>query len=207
MVLFHKGCELIINKDQSNIFVDLIPSIVALAAIAFSIYQLYINYKQNKKEKRRNEIYKKLNGFYGPFLHLRKKSYLLYQKFQKEYRDQDPDFRTLKYLLDGYEFPEDKKVILKEIIKIGKECEDLIYSQSGLIDDDIIDNSTSTSFKDLLSRASTHYLILKLAFDKGLNGNSETFEDLTFPRELDDALKYKEKSLKDELKKLNKGWF
>lgn len=205
MVLLHKGCEFITSNNDNSMMVDLAPSIVALGAVAFSIYQLYINYRQNRKEKRRNEIYKKLNGFYGPFSHLRKKSYLLYQKFQKEYREADPNFRTLQYLLDGHEFPEDKKIILKEIIKIGKECEDLIYNQSGLIDDDMIDNNTS--FKDLLSRASTHYLVLKLAFAKGLIGNSESFKDLTFPRTLDDALKNKEKALKDELNKLNSSWF
>lgn len=66
---------------------------------------------------------------------------------------------------------------------------------------------SNTSFKDLLSRASTHYLILKLAFQKSLIGDSESFKDLTFPRGLDDALINKEKALKTELDKLNKGWF
>lgn len=205
MVLFFKYCKLLTNSEKNNLLVDILPSIVALAAVLFSIYQLFINYRQNRKEKRRIEIYKKLNGFYGPFQHLRKKSFLLYQKFQKEYREDDSNFSTLQYLLNGFDFPKDKRVILREIINIGKQCEELIYKQSGLIDDDKIDNDTS--FKDLLSKASTHYLILKLAFEKSLNSDAESFKDLTFPRELDDELKKKEMALKDELDKLNKSWF
>lgn len=83
MALFRKCCESIVSKEEVNQLIDFVPSIVALAAIAFSVYQLYINHRQNRKEKRRNEIYKKLNGFYGSFLHLRKRVIYCIKNFKK----------------------------------------------------------------------------------------------------------------------------
>lgn len=176
---------------------DLAPSVVALMALFFSFYQLWLNSKLKKKEIRRGEIYKKLNEFYGPFAHLRKKSDILYNKFQEDYRKKDPHFSTLRYLLKGHKFSPNENSLLEEIIKIGAECESLIYEKSGLIDDEILS-------KDLIPKASTHYLLLRLAYNGGLNGDITKYADSTFPIQIDVELARRKRELEHELKMLSK---
>src|SRR6056297_722008 len=104
--------------DWMSFAKDIAPIVIGFAALFFSWYQLSSSERQKKEENKRNEIYKKLNDFYGPYIQLRKKSYILYQKFQKKYRTKDSNFSTLKYLLKGESFDENEKALLKEIINI-----------------------------------------------------------------------------------------
>jgi hypothetical protein len=182
--------------DWLDYLVNIAPIVIGLAALIFSWYQLKSAERQKKEESKREEIYKKLNCFYGPYIQLRKKSYLLYQKFQKKYREQDQNFSTLKYLLDGKTFENNEKCLLSEIINLGTECEKLIHENAGLIDDDVLRN-------DLIPRASTHYLLLRLAHEGNLTGDIENFVDSSFPIEIDSKLEERKTFLENELKKLN----
>ena len=150
-----------------------------------------------KEEEERADIHKRLNEFYGPLLQLRKKSNLLYQKFSEDYRKSDPNFSTLIYLLDGKTFEPNELVLLTEIIRIGKKCENLIHDKAGLIDD-------SNLRTEIIPRATTHFLVLRLAYQKALKGEIDKFRNLTFPKELDDLLEEKKKKLEYRLKELNK---
>lgn len=150
-------------------------------------------------EEKKDEIYKKLNEFYGPFYQLRAKSQLLYHKFVERYKSQAAEsnqpFRTLTYLLDGGTVEGNEKMLLDEIIKIGEKCEALIHDKAGLIDDEDLRTKW-------LPMASTHYLILRLAYQNQLHGESEKFKVHTFPFEIDAVIQKRIKELQKELQEI-----
>lgn len=209
MVLLH--C----NIEAVNTSFDTVKFIQDLGPVIISAFALLVSYLLTKKtlevqkeqtqttldaekdKEARLLIGKKLDEFYGPILQLRKKSHLLYKKFSEKYRAEDPNFTTLTYLLNGKMFQGNDKKLLDEIINLGKECETLIHAKAGLIDDTELRQT-------LIPRATTHFLILRIAAYGALNGEAENFKDLTFPYELDDKLEARKKQLEMELKNLNK---
>lgn len=187
---------------------DLGPVIISAIAliVSFFLTKKTLNVQKEQTQKTldaqkdveaRILISKKLDEFYGPLLQLRKKSNLLYTKFSEKHRSLNNEFATLTYLLSGKEFDGNDKVLVEEIIKLGEESERLIHSKAGLIDD-------SDLRQNVIPRATTHFLILRLAYKGILKGESERFVDLTFPHELDDKLEKRKKELETQLSNLNK---
>lgn len=172
--------------------------IVGLAAVIFSYFQFKKSLEAEKRREKREEIRKKLDEFYGPFLQLRKKSDILYDRFQSNFRANDKDFSTLRYLMNGHKFEGNDKKLLEEIIIIGKKCEELIHSKAGLIDDSNLRNK-------VLPRLTTHFLILRLAFEEKLENQALRFDDLTFPKEIDGLIEKRFVELGDELDKLSQS--
>jgi len=190
-----------VNSAKSTDWTTIISSggaiAIGIAAVIFSYFQFIRSLEAEKRKEKRNEIYKKLNEFYGPLLQLRMKSNRIYEKFSRKFRAADPDFATLTYLLNGHKFEGNDKILLEEILNIGEESEKLIHKRAGLIDD--------TNLRiNILPRATTHYLILRLAYRGALTGDSALYRDLTFPRELDNLLEKRKKELERELEDLNK---
>lgn len=186
---------------------DLGPILVGLLALLFAYLQnnktVEAGAQQNTRtlnakaiEERRNEIYKKLNEFYGPIIQLRKKSHLLYGKFSERLIQQDTNFATLTFLLNNGTLTPNEDALLKEIIEIGGEIEALIHAKAGLID-------VPDLRLNLIPRASTHFLIMKLAYSGVLVGDAAKYRDLTFPRDLDTQLEARKLELENELKILN----
>jgi hypothetical protein len=194
MIIF--CCNIV--KDTKD-WTPLIASIGSiLIGILVIIFGYYFNMKALNSRKTEDEIIsirKKLDEFYGPLLHLRKKSFILYEKFKKDYIEKDKNFRTLIYLIDGNEFYGNEKIILENIISIDEKCANLIHKKAGLVDD--------AELRDvLLPKATAHFLLMKLAFDGKLRGHSSYFTDLTFPRDLDEKLRQKKDQLESKLKSL-----
>ena len=150
-------------------------------------------------EEKKNEIYKKLNELYGPLYQLRSKSQLLYLKFVEKFKNEierkGETFRTLTYLLEGGKVEGNEKILLEEIIKIGEKCEFLIHEKAGLIDDEELRTKW-------LPKASTHYLILRLAYQGQLHGESEKFKEHTFPIEIDVLIEKRIRELQKALQEL-----
>lgn len=170
--------------------------IVGVLALWFSHKQTEITLEAKKQDEERAQIRKKLDELYGPLLQLRMKSNLLYQKFSESFRASDQNFSTLIYLLNGHVFTGNDAVLLNAIIEIGKKTEDLIHEKAGLIDD--------TNLRTVvLPRAITHFLILRLAYQRALVGDTVKFRNLTFPKDLDTLLENRKKILEDRLDKLN----
>jgi hypothetical protein len=203
---------LVCNSDDSFSFVKFLqdsgPVIISGIALIISYCLTRITLKNQEKQTKmtfdaqkdteaRQEIYKKLNAFYGPLLQLRQESNQLYQKFSEKYRSKNQEFATLTYLLEGNEFVGNDKILLDEIIKLGIKCEDLIHKRAGLIDDPDLLNV-------YIPRATNHFLVLRLAEKGILKGEVDKFKDLTFPRELDKKLEERKTQLEEDLKKLNK---
>jgi hypothetical protein len=123
-----------------------------------------------------------------------KKNKLLYELFSE---GKGEEFKTLTALLKGVEFTDNDGKLLEEIIKIDKKLEDLILNKSGLVDDDEITT--------LLSKAAAHFNIINLAFDGQITGDVERFEEYVYPKELDNKIEARIKTLQQRLKELDKG--
>jgi hypothetical protein len=170
---------------------------VGITAIVFSFFQFEKSLEAEKMREERKEIHTKLDEFYGPLLQLRMESKKLYQKFSSKFRAKDPNFATLTYLLNGYKFIGNDTILLREILKIGEECEKLIHNKAGLIDDSYLRTN-------IIPQAATHFLILRLAYSGVLKGDAEMYKDLVFPDEIDRLLEKRKKELEERLMALNK---
>ncbi len=192
------------NYEQESTGFDWIGLITSLGSIVVGAVAVLISFivsrqsfKEKKLEEQRLQLNKKLNEFYGPLYQLRKKSNILYKKFRQKFEETDPDFSTLRYLLNGYKFEGNDKVLLEEIINIGKQSEELIQANAGLIDLPELRN-------ELIPKATTHFLIIRLAYLEKLVGEEEKYRDSTFPKKLDDVLEKRKTDLENELNKLLK---
>lgn len=206
----------------------IISGLISLAVIVFSYYTTKSTLKVSREnteaankasfkntistlnskriEEQKEEIYKKLNNFYSPFDQLRKKSSLLYEifsnkfyeRYPEKYEKNNPDkkFRTLVYLLDGGTVEKNEKTLLDEIITIGEKCEKLIHDKAGLIDNEELRLKW-------FPKASTHYLILRLAYQGKLEGDTENLKIHVFPSEIDPLVEARIQSLHDQLKLLD----
>jgi hypothetical protein len=187
------------TTSNTAIYISIASTVISLGAILVGIYNNRLNLKAKNKEDRKAEIYKILNDLYGPFGQLRAKSSLLYEKFKTGKKANTGDqFSTLMYLLEhGLEgFSENDKALLAEIIKIGGDCEKLIVEKAGLIDDEALR-------KDWFPKVERHYLIIRLAYQGVLKGQSDLYQDTTFQYEIDGLIEQRIKALHEELGKLN----
>lgn len=172
---------------------DLGPTLVGLTALGLGYCYNKKLLKSKNTDERRKEIHKQLNEFYGPLQQMRNKSKHLYDIMVQ---GKPEGFRTLIALLKkNYEFSDNDKKLIAEIISIGKDTEDLILKQSGLVDND--------DFRKLLGKATAHFVVLRNAFDNTINGDVERFENYVFPRDLDPQIEENIKKLKIELNRLN----
>ena len=209
MVLLHcNSNEMQASIDIWKLIQDLGPTIVSLLAIAATFWvtretlrsqsaQNIIALNAQNDMEARQIIQKKLNEFYGPLIQQRIKSSKLYDKFSAKYRAIDVNFSTLIHLLNNNQFQGNDKILLEQIIQLGEDSEKLIQEKSGLIDDPQLR-------LEILPRASTHFLLIKLAYKGDLKGNAAEFKDLTYPRELVSKLEERKVQLERDLDNLNR---
>jgi ubiquinone/menaquinone biosynthesis C-methylase UbiE len=193
------------------------PIAIGLGTIIMSFIVLivsqYIQNKQNKRQidfntrqlaiikskEERDEILRKLDKFYGPFIQVRTQSKLLYRKFyydlEKKHAVVEERFRTLRYLLQGGTFTAQEEVLLKQILELNQKLLALIESSLGVVD--------RLELQDLFGRFGSHVKVLQLAYDKKLRGPVSLFEDSIFPLALDGAIESAIRRLKERLKKLD----
>jgi hypothetical protein len=179
--------------------------IATCGTVLIGTLSLWFSYRFNKKtllkkglEDEQKEIYKKLNEFYGPLSLLRGKSARIYRVFSERFKKDDPDFKTLNYLMaDGRDaLTPDEQALLSQILDIGAKIEDLVIVKSGLIDD--------PELSHYLKRLLSHTTILKLAFDGVLTGDPAKYDQDTFPREIDDHIASKIADLQRRLEEIKK---
>ncbi len=176
-----------------------INSIVALGSLVIALVSIVVNFmivrgQQVTKnlEAKRGEINKKLSDFYGPMLQHRHKSAKLHERFKN-----GRDFRTLTKLLEGEVYSGNDLLLIKEIIAIGKKCEELIEKQAGLIDE--------KSLRAVhLPKASRHFFIIRNAFEKRLEGDVNRFKGDVFPKEIDHILETRFSELQEELDSIDR---
>jgi hypothetical protein len=135
------------------------PTIVGVMSALVAVVSVLVVYRSNirqlqerQREEERQEIYKKLNSFYGPILQLRSESSDLYELFTV---GRDKNFRTLWALLDGETFVGNDAVLLQQIFDVTKKTQELIYSNAGLVDNQELQGD--------LAELCSHFRILRLA--------------------------------------------
>lgn len=149
--------------------------------------------RQKTLENERAEIYKKLNAFYGPMQQYLEQSRQLYQMFISE---REEGFRTIKFLLEGDTLEGNDKFIFEEILSTVNQARKLIIERSGLVDD--------KDMRGMLAKASVHFRLLHLAYEKKLMGDFVRFEQHVYPKELDRKICEQIDELKMRLEQLNK---
>ena len=193
-----------VAKSSSQILEPAIVAAIIAAVVALpSLFLSFRSLKLQRLQSERNEIYKKLNDFYGPMrLHL-KSSDELYKLFSKSVIKRlnlDPKkFRTLPFILDGNSFNKTESALFAQIISIGEKMEQIIGSSAGLIDDDDL-------HKEMI-KLSTHLRIIRMAYNNEfLTGKEKEvlLECKTFPNDITGEIDKTFYEFKKRLDKLNR---
>ncbi len=169
------------EKDWLDIVSALAPAVLGLIGLWFAFDGIVRPIRANRIQNRITQLETRLNSFYGPYYHLRRKSDLLYKKLTQPYLH-EAGFSVLRRIFTDHEFTSNDRLLISEIIAIGEQCEALIAANSGYIDQGHLRDN-------LLPRVSLHYRILKLAYEGKLKPDIPRFGDMTFPIEIDQALK------------------
>jgi hypothetical protein len=172
-----------LEQASTSSWRDVIPQLITLAALGLSALTLWLTDRNNKRTLRQKanedeikDINDKLNAFYGPFRQLLGTSERLTELFKSSH---PPEYRTLMELLRGTKFDGNDKVLIAQIIDVTQNIDKLIVEKSGLIDE---------SLQPLIARASTHFRLMKLAYDGTLSGEAERFKDDVYPRQLNQQI-------------------
>lgn len=136
-------------------------------------------------EEERRHIAEELNAFYYPLKRHLDVSRLLHEKL----RDSQPEperesFRTLIALLQGHEFSETDRSLIREIIATTRRIRRLILRGGALV--------TDPELSTLLATAAFHFRVLELAESGTLSAPDpaalERFADAVYPRDLNPTL-------------------
>lgn len=182
------------GKDFWDLLGDIGPTLLGIAGLWLAFAGIVRPIRASRIQNRITQLETRLNNFYGPYFHLRRKSALLYDKLKQPYLN-EAGFSVLRKVFSGHKFTGNDALLIQEIIAIGEQCEDLIAKNSGYID-------AGNLRDDLLPRVSIHYRILKLAFEGKITPDLSRFGDMTFPIEIDVALRSAIKSIEDEKQQL-----
>lgn len=150
------------------------------------------SHEEKRREEERADIYRKLNEFYGPVSVLLYESEMWHALFKH-----GADFRTLIDLIDGHRFTGDNKVLLDEIMRTTDQISAFIVEKGGLVEEEPSD------LTELLSKARTHYRLLRLAADRKLTEDAERYAGYVYPKTLDSAIRSRKAQLEARLRALN----
>jgi hypothetical protein len=192
---------------DTPIIVAIISASVAIVTLIVTSIYRYQEINERKRTERISFLNERLNNFYGPLLSNLNVVKALYHIFRS---DKPEGFRTLNYLLDpdqNYATSKGKvKVILsktditllEEIIEVERKIEELIITQSGMVNDDnlmfeYIPNPKKTDIKNpgtsLMALEIAHFRLLRMAYDGNFRGETNRFKDFVYPREFDEEIK------------------
>lgn len=138
IVIVSSGLESTARIFNPVVIAAIIGALVSLPGFVLN----FQNSRLQRKKSERDEIYKKLNNFYGPIRLQLKTSKELYNLFSTSVKQRLnlQEFRTLPHILDGKDLNRTEKTLLNQILKVGKTIEKIIDNNAGLIDNDDIHN-------------------------------------------------------------------
>lgn len=154
---------------------------------------------QEVNEAEMTELERKLDGFYGPYLHLSETNATLAHELKARQNKSGKDFRTLLALLDPREkaaLSENDKAIIAEIISIDGALQKLIEEKAGLLEDEV---------QRYLWRADAHFRIIRLAHEGKLSGEPDRFVHYVYPLAVDNVLREEVKRLRARHEKLRRA--
>jgi len=153
----------------------------ALAAVYFGIKNNKAALWQKTNETELKDIQEKLDGFFGPFLHMSEANKLLAIEFGSR-QPREPRFALIEYVfnkswLDGLSAGD--AGLVKIICENAERLETFIRKNTGLIDKQLL---------SYFSRASVHFRILSLAYKGNLGSDPKNFILYMYPIQLDFVL-------------------
>lgn len=154
---------------------------------------------QEVNEAEMKELERKLDGFYGPYLHLSETNATLAHELKARQNQLGKNFRTLLALLDPEEkaaLSENDKAIIAEIVSIDGALQELIEEKAGLLDDEV---------QRYLWRADAHFRIIRLAHEGKLSGEPNRFVHYVYPLAVDNVLREEVKRLRARHEKLRRA--
>lgn len=124
----------------------------------------------------------KLDRFYGPFILESDANHLMARDLRS--RQPDPEaYRLLDKLFDKQwreNLSPGDRALVEEICQTGERLAGVIKENSGLVDSKIL---------PYISRAITHFRVLRLAYEEKLGDDSAPFLRYVYPKSLDPVLK------------------
>lgn len=148
--------------------------------------------RQRRNEQLRKKYEEQLNEFYNPLIFLLERTTAVYKLFNLEEKKKNEDVKTLELLLDGHTFSPDDLILLDEIIEYNKKIATLISSYGRHISPDIL-----SSLIELVN----HYELIERA-RQGKLENIPEYRACTYPRDILDVLKKKQRDIYEKLDKL-----
>lgn len=195
-----KYIQTLLNSSNHLSFADISQIVTITLSSGITIFSLYLNRKQNKENHmiNKNEKFiqlerKKLEEFYYPLNILLKKDYSLFSLFALEEK-KDPNFSTLIWLLDDYKFSDCDCKLLKEIVQVNHNLNDLILTKGGCVNDE--------KLRLELSQLSTHFTILNLAYDGFRTQEKDKYTKIIFPDKISISIENKIKEIEDNINNL-----
>ena len=152
-----------------------------------------INLK-NINEKKIQLEEQKLQEFYYPFYILLKKDHSLFKLFAKEEKKNN-NFSTLIWLLQGYEFSDNDKEILSEIINVNNSLNNLILSKGGYVE--------NKNLQSQLSQLSTHFTIINLAYNGLIKNDTNKYKNIVFPDSITSSIESEIKNIESNINNLS----
>jgi hypothetical protein len=151
----------------------------AATDLAVANAQAATNQKTNELEIGRIERW--LSEFYGPFMQLSEENRRIAEVLRA--RQSDPEFRTLRALLDPQWRKSASKTdlnLINRIVANGIALRTLIRDKGGPV---------SPALSDYLATAAAHFTILELADAGAITQSTGDFDQYVYPRQLDPVLK------------------
>lgn len=199
--ILEKYIQTLINRSNHLSVADISQILTIILSSLITIFSLYLNRKQsrenheiNKNEKLIQLQQKKLEEFYYPLNILLKKDFSLFSLFALEEK-KDPHFSTLLWLLNGHIFSDSDRKLLKEIIQVNHDLNDLIITKGGCVNDN--------KLRSELSQLSTHFTILNLAHEGLITEKKDKYEEIIFPDKISTSIENKIKEIEDTINSLS----
>ncbi|MEY8849698.1 hypothetical protein AB9K26_12840 [Psychroserpens sp. XS_ASV72] len=197
------------KKNQLNVstipglveYITIVTSFlsIVIAVLTIIIGQGYYNVKRDKI----NLLEKKLNEFYRPLLQALTTSQMLHSVLSQ---DKDKNYRALEALIKEKDnaFSVADKILINEIIEVGKKIERIIDVHSG----HVLNDKTRENIGSLVR----HLRIFRATFVSEEKDNlegiaSEKFMKFTYPREVNECITNDITFLTGELHKKRKRWY
>ncbi|MCB2194406.1 MAG: hypothetical protein KQH79_01015 [Bacteroidetes bacterium] len=163
-------------------WLDILKVIISIITVVLAIIGvIYGNDLISKKRDLRKSYEDRINTFHRPILQAFTTSKMLKDVLEKLIKNKPSDFRTLPYLIEkeGNIAPSEKKVI-EEIVSVGKEIENLINENAGLI----LDNN----LREEVGILSRHLRIFRFVAQNSKEYDSNEFKEFVYPREVNEMI-------------------
>lgn len=173
---------------------DILPSICTIIVAIISSRMVIASANKTLKKENADKLQRDLESFYYPFLLISKKTTELYGVFSKVSSENCDS--CILFLLSGNKFEGNALIVFKEIMSNNEKLNNLIITFSSTVSNNTLRND--------LSKLSTHYTLLELAYEKQISGNKDVFKNYMFPSRVIENMEIEINRIQEQIRILNK---